>query len=164
MKRCLFIIFVMVSAINACSLGRYVDIRSTEYLASKILNKCYNNNKNAFCLSSTYANFSVVWSYGVGKIEVYHILKGNVKKKEEYDDNDIQCITSQVFDNVEQIVYNECELVLDGDMITVMFEKDGKKHEIAFPIDVNCFKNADHKSFFLNELAKDIIVYKMWDI
>lgn len=37
-------------------------------------------------------------------------------------------------------------------------------NEMLFPIDVNCFKNADHKSFFLNELAKDIVVYKMWDI
>lgn len=74
MKRLLFVIFVLAFTLNACSVGYHSRIRLNR-LTSLTLDKCYRNNKNAFSLSTTYADFSVVWSYGAANIEVYRIKK-----------------------------------------------------------------------------------------
>lgn len=164
MKRLLFVIFVLAFTLNACSVGYHSRIRLNNRLTSLTLDKCYRNNKNAFSLSSTYADFSVVWSYGAANIEVYRIKKGRVTTKNKYFDNDIKNIPGCTLNNIEQIVYDECTPILDGDVMTFVFDRDGKKQKIVLPVEINCFKQACFQSSFLNEVLKDIKKYELWEI
>ena len=164
MKRLLFVLLVLLFTLNACSVAYHSCIRLNNRLTSRTLDKCYRSNKNAFSLSSTYADFSVVWSYGADNIEVYCIQKGRLKAKNKYYDKDIKNITAYTFNNLEQIVYDECNTELDGDLITFVFDSDGEKSKIVLPVEINCFKKANYKSTFLNELVKDIDKYELWEI
>ena len=164
MKRLLFVLLVLLFTLNACSVAYHSCIRLNNRLTSRTLDKCYRNNKNAFSLSSTYADFSVVWSYGAANIEVYRIKKGRVTTKNKYYDNDIKNIPGCTLNNIEQIVYDECTPILDGDVMTFVFDRDGKMQKIVLPVEINCFKQACFQSSFLNEVVKDIKKYELWEI
>lgn len=115
---------------------------------------------NAFYVNSTYAAFSTVWHYSDGRIIIYELVKGKIYSKNDYPSN-TQLITGLPKDTWNELV-NCSELdgggfgfkIIDGDTLI----------EEEFATRIECLKKGGFQTQFLNDIAQDMTVHKIWDV
>lgn len=157
------LVLLLVSLlISSCSSMHYY-LKANRVLTTKIVKTLYKNNENAFYLSSTYANFSIVWTYSKGSIEVYRLQNGAVQEK-----HCIECKeTFQPSTVSPKEIGNEldqnCAPELDGDIFGFYIKTEGKTFNEEYAVNINCLKTGNYKSELLSRIAKDIYYYKMWE-
>lgn len=159
----LFIVGILIcSALVSCSSFKYT-VKRNNALTERQLARCYRNNSNAFYVTSTYATFSVVWSYNDGSIEIYRLRNGRIKQKQVFETKDTEFYTGVSLYAIDKELFRECCLVLDGDLFVVRVKVDGRPHTKSFPLDINCLKKGEYQSGFLKRIAEDIYTYRMWE-
>ena len=173
----IIVLFFVFSFLVSCSTMQYAIKRNQDLTAQQV-DDFYQKNGNAFYLSSTYANFSVVWTYDEDRVEIYWLQKGKIERKQIINDNETIQYAEVSLEDIEKELYQRCAMELDGDMFGFMIEidrKDGdmfgfmieidrKTHNADYAVDINCLKQGKYKSDFLNRITNDIKRHKMWEI
>lgn len=125
-------------------------------------NTLFKKNGNAFYIYSTHSSSSVIWSYRDTMIEIYKLNKGRVFKELIISHDNL--ITNNIsFSNLEDDIYNNCALQLDGDVIGLRLHYEGKEYNERFPVDINCLKDKKYGIDLLNIIIGDINKYDMWN-
>ena len=155
----LLLVFFLIST---CSTMHHY-LKANSVLTRRIVKTLYSNNDNAFYLSSTYANFSIVWTYNKGSVEVYRLQNGTVREKQIFESKEtIQLITASL-EEIDNDLNHNCAPELDGDVFGVYVKTDDKTINEEFAININCLKTGNYKSELLNRIVRDIKYYKMWE-
>lgn len=165
MRKCYAIIVLLFifSFGVSCLTVRY-NVKRNKDLTVKQVNCFYKKNKNAFYLCSTYATFSVVWTYDEDKIEIYRLQEGKISKKQIFKAKDIIPYMVVPLEDVEDELYGKCAMELDGDSFGFKVEIDHKTYIEDYAVDIKCMKLGKYKSCFLKKIADDIKIYKMWEV
>jgi hypothetical protein len=121
----------------------------------------FEMNGNAFYLNSTYSTFSIVWTYKEGKIIVYKLMNGKLKRQEEYDTKDASIV---LFNSKKEIFELDKCMELDGDMFGYKIENGSEIDKQDLAINMKCFTKRKYQSEFLNKVVEDINTYKIWDV
>lgn len=116
-----------------------------------------------FYLSSTYASFSVVWTYYEGKMVICNIQKGKVIRIRVFQEEEWLSNLELDLNNIENELFQKNALELDGDCLSLKIQIDGKPLSEIWYVDIECFKASDYESVLLSKIRNDIIKYKMWD-
>lgn len=154
----LFISFFFLS----CSTMRYHIKRNTTE-TQKQVNRLYKKNGNAFYLCSTFATFSVVWTYSGENIEIFRMQKGKVKRKQIFRAKYIIQNTMFSPEDIEDELYRKCAMVLDGDVFGYIIDINHKTYNANYDIDINCLKQGQFKSDFWGLITHDINNFGMWE-
>lgn len=160
-KKCVSMFFIS-SFLMSCSTMQHIKRNQT--LTQKQVNYYHQKNGNVFYLSSTYATFSVVWTYYTDRIEIYILQKGKVIQKQVFPEKEWIKYAEVALEDIEEELYQRCPLELDGDNFGFRIVIDGKTYNEDYGVDVNCLKTGKYKSNFLNKITNDIKTYKMWEI
>lgn len=147
----------------SCSTMQH-NIKRNQTLTQKQVNYYHQKNGNAFYLSSTYASFSVVWTYYTDRIEIYKLQKGKVNQKQVFPEKEWIKYAEVALEDIEKELYQKCALELDGDNFGFRIVIDGKTYNTDYAVDINCLKTDKYKSEFLNKITNDIKTHKMWEI
>ena len=148
----IIVLFFVFSFLVSCSTMQY-NIKRNQDLTAKQVNYFYQKNGNAFYLSSTYANFSIVWTYDEDRVEIYRLQKGKIRQKQIIKDKEIIQYAEVSLEDIEKELYQKCALELDGDMFGFIIEIDRKTHNADYAVDINCLKQGKYKSDFLTAIA-----------
>lgn len=133
--------------------------RSMDKLISSLLDK----NGNAFYLTSSYANFSTVWSYGEHDIEVYRLASGKPFEHQTFPDTGFSKYEIPTRKELD-IEIQDCGYELDGDGFGFRLKGGSEIKQQDLPISIECFTKLKYESEFLNKIVEDINNYKMWDV
>ena len=155
----LFVLFFLES----CS-SMHFAIRRNNNLTSRQVSYLYKENGNAFYLSSTYASFSVVWTYVEDRIEIYRINKGQIKEKQAYSGKEMISFSVADIKDIENAIYQNCALELDGDAFGFIIRIGSETYNEDFSVDINCLKQTHEYPAFLEAVINDIRIYNMWEI
>lgn len=158
----IFLLFIF-SFLESCSTMQY-NIKANRDLTAKQLNYFYQKNGNAFYLSSSSTNFSIIWTYYEGKVEIYRLQKGKISQRQIFQEKEIIQYADISLEDIEKELYQKCALELDGDTFGIIIEIDHKTHNADYAVDINCLKQGKYKSDFLNKITNDIKNYKMWKV
>lgn len=162
-KNFLFILLFTFCVLISCSTTHSV-IKKNRLLVNKETDYLYQKKGNAFYLSSTYSYYSIVWSYDKESIEIYKLQKGAMKQKQVFKEKEkIQYAGISLVD-IEKELYQKCAFELDGVIFGFIIEVDGKRYNVDYAVDINCLKQQEYDSVFLNKISNDIKYYKMWEI
>lgn len=156
------VLLLICFALVSCSSFKYT-VKRNNVLTERQLARCYRNNKNVFSVTSTYANFSVVWSYNDGSIEIYRLMNGRIEQKQVFETKDTDFYTGVSLYTINKELLRECCLELDGDLFVVRVNVDSLPYSETFPININCLKKGEYQSGFLKRIAEDINTYRMWE-
>lgn len=159
----ILVLFFICAFLASCSTMQY-NIRKNRNFTTKQVDYFYKKNGNAFYLSSTYANFSIVWTYDEDGIEIYRLQKGQIRQKQISSEKGIIPYAEFSLEDIEKELYQNCALELDGTVFGFKIEFDKKIHNADYAVDINCLKQGKYKSDFLNKIASDIKTYRMWEI
>ena len=159
----IIVLCFVLSFLVSCSTMQYA-IKRNQDLTAKQVDCFYQKNGNAFYLSSSYASFSVVWTYYEDRVEIYWLQKGKIERKQIINDNETIQYAEVSLEDIEKELYQRCAMELDGDMFGFMIEIDRKTHNADYAVDINCLKQGKYKSDFLNRITNDIKRHKMWEI
>ena len=154
--------FIMLFTVS-CSMRQ--NISKNDRLTDKTISLLSKKKENVFYLMSTYATFSIVWTYSDYKIEIYKLAKGRIYKQTEYPNDGIagyQIPTSKEL-NLEIFNREKCPIVLDGDGFGYRIKRGSEIVGDDLPVEIECFTKNKYQSEFLNKIVADIITYKMWD-
>ena len=146
----------------SCSTMHSVKVNHNQ--TEKIVNALYHNNKNAFYMSSSYATFSTVWTYEKDIIVIYRLTKGRVREKQSFQRTGPIQLTELSYEDIEEEIYQNCPMELDGDVFGVVLEIDHKKTFLSFPVDINCMKRGNYNSALLKMIVNDMESYHLWGI
>ncbi len=105
-------------------------------------------------MCSTYATFSVVWTYDEDKIEIYRLQEGKISKKQIFKAKDIIPYMVVPLEDVEDELYGKCAMELDGDSFGFKVEIDHKTYIEDYAVDIKCMKLGKYKSCFLKKQLK----------
>ena len=152
--------FFLISFTTMKSNMIHNNINKNKKFTQKQVNILLKKNGNVFYLESSYATFSIVWTYSKNGIEIYRLAKGKIFKKEIFPEKEwFQDATIAVDE-----IYKNCLVVLDGDRFGFKLNIDGNIHEDSYTTNIDCMKQQTFKSDFLNKIVNDIKTYKMWEI
>ena len=140
------------------------NIKANRDLTAKQVNYFYQKNGNAFYLSSSSTNFSIIWTYYEGKVEIYRLQKGKISQRQIFREKEIIQYADISLEDIEKELYQKCALELDGDTFGIIIEIDHKTHNADYAVDINCLKQGKYKSDFFNKITNDIRNYKMWEV
>lgn len=154
----LFIFFLILS----CSTMHHY-IKANRDLTTKIVKSLYRNNENAFYLSSTYANFSIVWTYNKEKVEIYRLQNGDIKQKQLFETKENIKFIAVSPEAIDNELDQRCAPELDGDFLGVYIKTGDKTINEEYAVNINCLKSGNYESELLRRIAKDICYYKMWE-
>ena len=140
------------------------DIKKNTKFTKKQVSYLLRKNGNSFYLYSSYATFSVVWTYNKDGIEIYRLSKGRVFRKDIFPEKAwIQDAEISV-EEMNKEIYKKCFVVLDGEVFGFSINIDGKIHEDSYATGIDCMKQQTYSSEFLNKIVNDIKTFKMWEI
>ena len=163
-KTALILLFISLSLGTSHSMSRS-RITLNQRFTAKILNKTYRQTGNAFCITSTYANFSVIWTYADDKIEIYRLKDSKIIQRLTFDDEDeLKPLYETNETEIETELYKVCPIELDGDTLAMLVKYNNTRLEGAHPVNINDFKQGKYNVGLLDKLAKDIQRYNMWEI
>lgn len=155
------LIVFSICIITSCMSTQHY-IKKNKKVTEVKTNTLFKKNGNVFYIYSTHSSYSVIWSYRDTMIEIYKLNKGRVYKELIItQDNLIKNNIS--FSNIEDDIYNNCALQLDGDVLGLGFHSKGKEFHERFPVDINCLKDKKHETNLLNIIVSDITKYDMWN-
>lgn len=165
MRKCYTIIVLLFifSLLVSCSTMQY-NIKRNKDLTVRQVNYFYKKNRNVFYLCSTYATFSVVWTYDEDKVEIYRLQKGKIRQKQIFEEKKTIQYAEISLEDIEKELYQKCALELDGDVFGFIIEIDHKTYIADYAVNINCMKQRKYKSTFLNKITNDIKSHKMWEV
>lgn len=165
MRKCYTIIVLLfiISFLVSCSTVRY-NIKRNKDLTVRQVNYFYKKNGNAFYLCSTYATFSVVWTYDEDNFQIYRLQEGRIRQKQIFKSKDIIQYAVVSLEDLEDELYRKCALELDGDSFGFKVEIDRKTYIADYAVNINCMKQGKYESNFLNKITNDIKIHKMWEV
>lgn len=155
------IVILCILSLVSCSTARYNIKRNKEFMTMQV-DSLYKKNGNAFYLCSTYVTTSVVWTYYEDKIEIYRLQGRIIRGKQTFITNDtLQHVVS--LENIEEELYRECALELDGDSFGFIVDFEQKIQIADYSVNINCMKQGRFGSDFLRKIINDINTHAMWD-
>jgi len=161
LKMSLFLMsFLLISFTTMKSNMIHNNIKKNTKFTQKQVNFLFKKNGNAFYLDSSYATFSIVWTYSKNGIEIYRLVNGKVFKKEIFPEKE----WLHDADIAVEEIYKNCSVVLDGDGFGFKINMDGNIHKESYTTNIDCMKQQTFESEFLNKIVNDIKNYKMWEI
>ena len=163
MRKCVIVLLITVFFIESCSSMHFAILRN-ENLTSRQVSYLYKEYGNAFYLSSSYASFSVVWTYDEDKIEIYRIKKGRIKEKQIFKRKEMMSFSEVDIKSIKNAIYDNCALELDGDVFGYIIRNGDETYNEDYPIDINCLKQRHECPFLLEKVIDDIRIYNMWEI
>lgn len=159
----IIVLLFIFSFLVSCSTAQYT-IKRNKDLTVRQVNYFYKKNRNAFYLCSTYATFSVVWTYDEDKVEIYRLQKGKIRQKQIFEGKKTIQYAEISLEDIEKELYQKCALELDGDVFGFIIEIDRKTHIADYAVNINCMIQRKYKSNFLNKITNDIKSHKMWEV
>ena len=147
-----YIVFLLLVSCNSLNIpGMERNFRKSIELVEELFEK----NGNAFVITSTYSNFSQVWSYGSDYRERYDLTKGKVTFKEK---------TKSTFLSGNQKLMNDFEGIdplncteLHGGLMLIRMDYNTDRDTInCDAVNFKClFENSNNEGF-MSKLVKDI--------
>ncbi|ARN78857.1 hypothetical protein BST97_13140 [Nonlabens spongiae] len=127
------------------------NFRKSEELVEELFGK----NGNAFMITSTYSNFSQVWSYGSDYRERYNLTRGKVTHKEKTKSTFLS-ENQKLMNNFEGIDPLNC-IELDGGLILIRMDYNADRDTINYnAVNFKClFENFNNEEFE-SKLVNDI--------
>ena len=163
MRKCVLVLLITMLFIESCSSMHFAVWRNKN-LTSRQVSYLYKENGNAFYLSSSYASFSVVWTYDKDKIEIYRIKKGRIKEKQVIKRKEIMSFSEVDIKSIKNAIYDNCALELDGDVFGYIIRSGDETYNEDYAVDINCLKQKHEYPLLLETVIDDIRIYKMWEI
>ena len=151
-----------VSLFVSYSTMHYIKVNHNH--TERLLNSFYQKNGNAFYLSSTYSNFSTVWTYEEDRAVVYRLQNGRIRQKLSFNGIEPFQFGSLIPENLEKELYQDCPMVLDGDMFGFIIDIDHIRHKDDYPVDISCMKRGNYDSVVIMRLVNDIKSYHLWEV
>ena len=151
-----------LSLFVSCSTMHYIKVNHNH--TERLLNSFYQKNENAFYLSSTYSNFSTVWTYEEDRAVVYRLQNGRIRQKLSFNGIEPFQFGSLIPENLEKELYQDCPMVLDGDMFGFIIDIDHIRHKDDYPVDISCMKRGNYDSVVIMRLVNDIKSYHLWEV
>ena len=155
-------IFVAAVLFTACSPMHYVKVNYNR--TERIMNSLYRENKNAFCITSTYMVSSTVWTYEEDMVVVYRLKNGRIREKQTFQEIAPVPFSEDSWEEMKKELSQECPMELDGDLFGAVLEIDHTKTRYDYPVDINCMIRGNYDSLLLKRLVSDIISYSLWDV
>lgn len=127
------------------------NFKESERLAEELLER----NGNAFVVTSTYANFSQIWSYGPYFRERYDLTRGVIKYQEKIPSTflaDNEELMSS-FDGIDPVKCSE----LDGGLMLVRMGFNAKDKAVNYnAVNIKCLFDKSNSSGFIERLVNDV--------
>lgn len=155
-----FVIFCL--CLESCSTMH--SIKRNQKCTAKQVDYLYQNNRNAFYLGSTFANFSTVWTYSEDKIVIYRLQKGKIKEKQIFEGKELMQYNEESLRDMKKELERIGAWELDGDLFGLSIEIERKRHDVAYPINIIYLKQGKYNSIFLNKIINDMKKYEMWRV
>lgn len=169
MKKCFFIcqitfVGLALFLLSSCATTHYSktahyfkkNYRETE----RWVHRLYKRNGNAFYITSTYSNFSYVWTYKEDEIEIRRLLEGKVQGRRTCKGNKLKQYDEKTLADAEKELEEKCPFELDGDYEGYIIQMNGKAYEYSSCSSVDCMRQNVYDSEFLNDIVYVITILK----
>jgi len=159
MKKIINNVIYVLLMLFVLSCGISNKLNRTTNKREKIINQLFENNGNAFYISSSHVLVSYVWSYSDNKINIYKLSGNKIWKINNLPINERDDFFKQL--SKEELYEIDKCMELDGDIFGYKFKKDGLLERHDFPVNIDCFVQQKFKSKFLNKIITDINTYQI---
>ncbi len=149
--------FFLFSIVILSNCAVHNNLANKNYTDSRIFNRIYQENNNAFYISHT-KNHNTIWTYKNSKIDIYKLKNSHILQKYSLPVQDYRWISdykkSQKFD------VDKCA-ELDGSIIGFKIIIGNQLVVENLAMNIDCIGNNVYESNFLNQLSKTIKQFEL---